>query len=1315
MTQRKNATGEYMKRTLTTIMVLLLLIPLFGFVEETASLKNFLFGSEPACSYDKWVSHLAEGIAYPGYNTYAPYDRQLSGFGNYVTPSSAQLTSWGTIVDLFLAGDFESAQLAIDNATFPYEIVLFHDIDTNRTYYLLREIPNNSFTDNNNTPDTYDDETGAFAYGWGLYVYNPQATRPIIITVPHPCDDFPTPYIGYEALKIWDARFLLINGAGREVKWTQVGTYTNSKTLSDPTRVAAHPFNTAYKKFADKVRLDFDTLEFSPQIHSYDWNIHAGFASNQISAGNPRNCPNLPIRDLSSLKRDMINMGSDLMIPANTIGIHSPVYLNDYYAVNYTTHDFTFQDGELEYAVNPNIDLPAYQYNQQMTYTQSGTTDYDVYEPFFHVEMDELPNCYELTDNTYKWFYGWNENAQRWDYDNVMTNFLSYYLRWVRDLDIVMDDMFNMDDSLTPPAPQNLYVQNQSLTSITLGWTKTDSYDFDTYEVLYATEPISDANYSVFSRTNNPYLASPDCELITVTGLNNANNYYFQVRAKDKNGNLSPLSNEVTTIPAPANITGFYAYGMDASVRLNWTVSGQNFNQGFTVYRKNATSEYVMVDSYLTNMSLSNSTGTNFEWWDNNVVNGDNWTYMISSTNLNGQEFNYNYPASATPQPLHRIYVRDAAGTLEDSITFSQNAYASDGQDTYYDVSKSTPSASTYVWNAFWEQYWGNNGTHLTREIKGGYNIDLDVKTWVMRVRSTQTNQPLFISASSDFNRAEKLYLYDNGTGSWHNLFTGPYQFTVANTDNRTMTLYWGNLQPKVTHTNQSNKLFQGGSQASFMWSNQNNFLTQNLDLYIKNATDSLFLASGVPATNTSYSFTVPQDIDMPGAKFYINVHAVDGLVSTYASPYTFALVPATSILYMEPGWHMASSPWSTLVPSVTEVFGAGSSAYTSSIDSPWLQQESFLFGSSYWVNLPGEAIYSSNATISSTEVTYALQPGWNFIPNPHLISYPLSTLRFTVNNQLFRFGEVISQKLISPAVYVYRNGAYIVPTEILPYESLYVKYYGNPTVGGYISFYPYFTAPVINPPDPNWQYRIDISSETLDSDGFVLGASPIASDGYDFKLDTPTAPEKHFPSLRTYLTRENPEDVLFTDTKLRAEFRSPFSAIAEQAKTWDFTFVTPDTNPVNITVTGINIPQGYGMQIFLDNNTITYSPGLNYIYTPSSAGEHHGQIVVTNYPVSNSDLLQTPISGLQVYPNPFNPSTTIAFSTPVSSVVNIELYNIRGQKVRNLHQGTLGSGSHKLVWDGKDDHGRTVGSGVYFARINADKHKQTVKMVLMK
>jgi len=1180
---------------------------------------------------------------------------------------------------------------------------------------MLRETPDYQYTDNNNTTDTYDDENGAFAYSWGLYIYNPGGTRPTIVTVPHPCDDFPTPYIGYEAFKLWDAKFLLINGAGREVKWTQSGTYTNSKSLSDPTRVAAHPFNYAYYRFADSIRAEYGLREFSAQMHSYDWNIHQGYAANQISAGNPRNCPNLPIRDLSSLKNDLINNGRNLMIPANTIGIHSDVYLNDYYAVNYTIHDFTFADAENEYAVNSSIDLPAYQYNQQMIYTQAGTSDYDVYEPFFHVEMDELPNCYELTENTYKWFYGWDENLSRWDFNNLMTNFNLFYMHWVYAMDHVMDDMFLMNDMIAPTTPAGLYVQNQSLNSITLSWTKTDSYDFDSYEVLYSNEPIGEANFAIFNRDNASFLASPDCEMITVTGLDNSSSYYFKLRAKDKNGLYSGLSNEVTTVPAPANITNFTAYGMDASVRLYWTVSGQTFNQGFKVYRKSATTEFVMVDSYLTNLSLSNSSASSFEWWDNNLVNGETWTYMISSTNLNGMEFTYNYPATASPQAIHSIMVRDAFGTLGDSISLAQNPFATDSQDNYYDVSKSLPSDTNYVWNAFWQQYWGSNGTHLAREVKGGYNTSLDVKSWIMRVRSTQLNQPLFVSASDDFDRAQKLYLYDNGTGTWHNLFSGPYQFTVTSTNVRTMTLYWGNLQPKVTHTSQNNRLYQGGTTATFSWIITNSFLTDHLDIYIKNATDSLFIASGLAGTVTSHNLIIPQDVNMPGAKFMIDVHAVDGIVTTYESPYTFALLPALNTHSVDSGWHTRSTPWQTLVPGITEIFGTGATGFTSIGENQWLQQENFLFGSSYWINSPAASSYSSTSPISTSEVTYTLQPGWNFIPNPHLITYPIKSLRFTVNGQLFRFSEVISQKLVSSAIYVYRDGRFQIPTEILPFESFYVKYYANPNVAGYISFYPFYSAPEIQPPTPNWQLQVQASSTTSDTDSFVLGTSPIGTDSYDFKLDIPTSPVKPFPSLRTYLTREAPADISFLDSKLHSEFRSAFNGSEQQEKIWNFAIETSSVEPISITLHGTSIPVNYSLRVVMGEIEHSYSQDYSFTFIPSSAGIHTGYIKVNNYPVSNTDLVQTPISSLIVYPNPFNPSTTLAFSTPKSIDVSIDLYNIKGQKVRNLHRGMLPGGNHQLVWDGKDNSGKGVGSGIYFARINAGSYIKNVKMVLMK
>ena len=74
---------------------------------ETGSIKGFLYAGEDSLSYDKWLSHVAEGIASSNYNLYAPYDRQLNGFGDYHIASTAELTNWGYVVDSFLSGDYD--------------------------------------------------------------------------------------------------------------------------------------------------------------------------------------------------------------------------------------------------------------------------------------------------------------------------------------------------------------------------------------------------------------------------------------------------------------------------------------------------------------------------------------------------------------------------------------------------------------------------------------------------------------------------------------------------------------------------------------------------------------------------------------------------------------------------------------------------------------------------------------------------------------------------------------------------------------------------------------------------------------------------------------------------------------------------------------------------------------------------------------------------------------------------------------------------------------------------------------------------------
>ncbi|MCD4817735.1 MAG: T9SS type A sorting domain-containing protein [Candidatus Cloacimonetes bacterium] len=85
-------------------------------------------------------------------------------------------------------------------------------------------------------------------------------------------------------------------------------------------------------------------------------------------------------------------------------------------------------------------------------------------------------------------------------------------------------------------------------------------------------------------------------------------------------------------------------------------------------------------------------------------------------------------------------------------------------------------------------------------------------------------------------------------------------------------------------------------------------------------------------------------------------------------------------------------------------------------------------------------------------------------------------------------------------------------------------------------------------------------------------------------------------------------------------------------------------------------------------------------------------------------------------YPNPFNPTTNIFFSTTKNTGnTKIEVYNIKGQKVKTLVNEKLETGDHSIVWNGKNDSGKQVTSGIYFYKLKSGKYTATKKMILMK
>ena len=84
-------------------------------------------------------------------------------------------------------------------------------------------------------------------------------------------------------------------------------------------------------------------------------------------------------------------------------------------------------------------------------------------------------------------------------------------------------------------------------------------------------------------------------------------------------------------------------------------------------------------------------------------------------------------------------------------------------------------------------------------------------------------------------------------------------------------------------------------------------------------------------------------------------------------------------------------------------------------------------------------------------------------------------------------------------------------------------------------------------------------------------------------------------------------------------------------------------------------------------------------------------------------------------YPNPFNPETTVPYAVPNAGDVKLAIYNALGQRIAVLAQGRRGAGYYRAVWDGRDEIGREVASGIYFVRMSAEGFTAVRKMMVLK
>ncbi|NJD22512.1 MAG: T9SS type A sorting domain-containing protein [Melioribacter sp.] len=368
--------------------------------------------------------------------------------------------------------------------------------------------------------------------------------------------------------------------------------------------------------------------------------------------------------------------------------------------------------------------------------------------------------------------------------------------------------------------------------------------------------------------------------------------------------------------------------------------------------------------------------------------------------------------------------------------------------------------------------------------------------------------------------------------------------------------------------------------------------------------------------------------------------------------------------------------------------------------------------GKAYWIIKKGPLQITAtieNAPLNNKgNVEIPLHSGWNLITNPLTTPVEWDSIK-TVNN-------------ITEPIYSF-DGSFNISNMLMPFEGFYYFNSTNlsvleipPIVSGRI---PLAAKKNLNKPinAKDWTVKIKLNTdEYVDSVAWFGVSSLVNNNNNNLNIHKP----RNWGATPTiyFMHPEWDEDY--------PVFASDIKPSSDNLFEWTFEIISPAWKTVSLTFNLKEVPDN--LNIFL-YNTIS-NKWINLKENPSAQGTGYYKysfipvtsktsIKITVGKVAQDNLTIAVPSDFKLgnnYPNPFNLSTTIPVSIPVESEVEISVYNIIGNQIKTIYKGTLGSGNHWFRWDGTDDRGNIISSGIYFYRLSDHLRISMIKkMILLK
>ncbi len=1274
-------------RRIPVILALILYSALGAMTVEVGSIRGFLYGIEPNCGYDNWVSHLVEGTPVAN-NHYAPWDIQTQGFGAYRYPNDDDLLQWGELMQAWLALEFTAVDSLIVQYELPYELIHFQDTDANREYYMLRELLNDD-VDYNDSNQAAIIEEGSFDYGWGLYIYNPKASRQMMISAPHPCDDYPSPIIALEAMLMWDARFLFISGAGREVLMTG---NNNNTSLSDPSRHANHVFNVAYQLACQQLRDLTGKIEFSVQMHSFDWQTHPTLKPVVVSAGSGRNRPSLPIVDESHHKKDLFHRTPWEVIAANAFGTHPAISIEDYYVV-YSQNPVECEASGHPAVISTSSELPGSPNNQQMLFTEQPNI-YDSYSPFFHIEMAELPIFLPQDDLSWRQFYGWDEAEQRWIMAERWTRFIQCYTPWLTAMDTILDDLILMDDNTAPSDPDNFCITSLSQQLFTLGWDRSYDYDFDSYEIIINYISEGQEVELIVDRELISALARQSKSEITLSFTGLGNPMRLRLKARDKHGRYSAETEDIILYRPDPQLGSFQNVSIspgDGNIALSFQAQFQNQVQ-YQIKRS------VNGGAYEPFATLPIAASGSYRYQDDAVDATNVYRYRIGVIMAGDAQFWHYLTLAAQPLRPINIHLNNAQGTLSDQFVIGYNHFAQDGLDPL-DIEKvPPPELHTYVWLA---SETSDPEIYLSRDLKAPYDPANRYKTWSLNARVSALNSDLILSSDIvDSGIAGDLLLWDEEADKWHDLRRSDYNWNNGRSHARNFTLYWGFHEPEIRFYDLPRQVAEAGSEIELTWKVVNAARLDHLELWMYDRSDSLLINPSISPWEVSYTWQSPETA-FCGYRLMIKAWDAGGRMMRYLSPYVYDLVPLIVQIEIPNGFSAFSIPAEAWNAHVSTDFALGTRAWKTSPNQGWIMTYELQPFEAYVLDSPEPASISYLGNTRIQTFYKELHQGWNLVPNAHFHRYDLSQMRFIIDDEYYSYIELANMQLVSHRPYSITSRGWEHVEELQPNAALLFQYFGSAPCA--LELNPDILPAEQAPPPKPWELTLSVYSGERGRDSIQLGSARQGADDVVTHLDGAKPHRFNNQGLQIYISGPNNE-------ALHSKYKSRYPAGIQSSKTWNYGIVKTLNFPLTIEADCSKMPDDFQVQIVVSGQSYTLVHGQP-LQIELSPGTFFGTITVTGTgTASHTEEYQH--LDLKLYPNPFRDALTVSWDNVKSAKKpKAAVYNIKGQKVRSLNISES-AGRFTATWDGRDHKQRPTARGVYLIKVESAGRRMTKKVI---